>query len=985
MKYTFCEKDQLIDYEKLRKEVNAIGNKNGRSFYSAEGKRADISSDRNGFPHGLSVAIIRVLCVLLLAVYFFAGFFEAEVYADSGFKIYDYSTKKTTVYNGIVPIVTLNGNKIGDDRAKPILVNGIALLPYDIFFEKSLIAADCSYDKSKESVTISKYGKKITLTVGSKKAVVNGKTVTMSVAPMKVKYVDSGLTKILVPSRFVSENLGLGYTWYSSQRTIAIEKKTITLSYNNEAKFEYSDMQTKVTIDGVDLDLGKMPGIIVNNIAMLRAKRVFADSSIGASYSYNKSSKKITLKKDDKVLVMTIGSKIAYLNDKKIELDNAPMVVTNHETATSYVMVPGRNTATSLGYDYVWDKAAQTSRISSKNGSGSNTGNSTDKSTNGGNSGNNQAPELGDDSVYDEPGTVLAQWQADDLAYGSCSGVHELTGNVVYNTIVGQVYYASNDYIKKTNNSDTFMFVSNMPFADIVSDSNAGLINISVKNFSCVDQVFQLNESLSSTVNYITMYNNPANNEAIIQLSVIAEDYQYDISLTDDRQILYVTVYKNTVIKAVLGLDGYGDYISIYGMSPLQAEISDYTGQIHIKLPGVVNGLGEFSHEIAGARFIRHMVTTSGDNATHIILVADPGYEYFLAENGNVFTLYLKEQNYTENQPDNSSDNQPGKPSGNQSGNQTGSQTGNLPDDDEPEHNTPIADKSSFEIIIPRPANLKNSMISDEDFYHEGYFVIRLKGDYVSFYNNNKIKYTSANIKNIVVSLNKDGETEIRVYTSKLQGYRIVSDNETICVDVGDPRQIYKNIVVLDPGHGGSADGAKYFGSKEKDINLKILYTVGKKYFNSDTSKLKVYYTRYTDVDISLNDRAAFAKKVGADLFVSLHMNAVVKGAESVRGSEVFYSEKNNSPNSAGLSSKKLAEILNTSICTNLGTKNRGVKEGNLVVTAKNTVPAVLIELGFMSNKDEHALLTNEEFQDKAARVIYETLLEVFEKYPTGR
>ena len=974
MKYTFCEKHQL-DYQKYKIKADAIDNK----------KRS-------------------VLCVLLITLCFFAGFFKAEVYADSGFKIYDYSTKKTTVYNGIVPIVTLNGNKIGDDRAKPILVNGVALLPYDIVFEKSLIAADCSYDKSKESVTISKYGKRITLTVGSKKAMVNGKSVTMSVAPMKVKYVDSGLTKILVPSRFVSENLGLGYSWYSSQRTIAIEKKTITLSYNNQAKFEYSDMQTKVTIDGADLDLGKMPGIIVNNIAMLRAKRVFADSAIGATYSYNKSNKKITLKKDDKVLVMTIGSKFAYLNDKKIELDNAPILVTNHETDTSYVMVPGRNTATSLGYDYVWDKAAQTSRISSKkagssnsspdgnssnspsnnsSGSGANTGNNTGNSTNDSNSGGNQAPELGDDSVFAEPGTVLAQWQADALAYGICSGVHELTGNVVYNGVVGQVYYASNDYINRTNNSETFMFVSSMPFADITSGSNAGLINITVKNFSCVDQLYQLNNSVSSTVNYITMYNNPANNEAIIQLSVIAEDFQYDISLTDDRQILYVTVYKNTVTKTVLGLDEYGDYISIYGISPLQAEITDYTGQINIKLPSVVNGLGEFSYEVSGARFIRHMVATTSDNATHIILVADPGYEYYIAENDNVFSLSLKKQNHNGNQPDNSSGNQSGDQSGNQSGNQTGNWTDDA--DDGPELETAIVDKSSYEIIIPRPANLKKSMISDEDFYHEGYFVIRLKGDYVSFYNNNKIKYTSANIKNIAVSLNTYGETEIRVYTSKLQGYRITSDNEAICIDVGDPRQIYKNIVVLDPGHGGSADGAKYFGSKEKDINLKILYTVGKKYFNSDTSKLKVYYTRYTDVDISLNDRAAFAKKVGADLFVSLHMNAVVKGAESVRGSEVFYSNKNNSPNSSGLTSKKLAEILNTSIYTNLGTNNRGVKEGNLVVTAKNTVPAVLIELGFMSNKEEHDLLTNEEFQDKAARTIYETLLEVFEKYPTGR
>lgn len=957
MKRTFLNKNKLLR------------NKTFDNSYKSIKITADPS---NICRRDIIIRKIKLLCVMLIAACFYAGSIKYVVYADSGFKIYDYSAKKTTVYNGIVPTVTLNGEKIGDNRAKPILVNGVALLPYDIYFEKSNIAAECSYDKSKESVTISKYGVKIKLTVGSKKAVVNGKTVTMSVAPMKVKYIGSDLTKILVPSRFVSENLGLGYTWYSSQKKIAIEKKTISLSYNNGAKFEYNDLQTKVTIDGVSLDLGKMPGIIINNIAMLRAKRVFADSSIGAVYTYDKSSKKITLKKNDRVLVMTIGSKIAYLNNEKIKLNNAPVVVTNHESGTSYVMVPGRDTATNLGYDYVWDKAAQTSRISSKKSSGSNAGN-TDKGANGGNSGSDPAPELGDDRVHVEPNTILAQWQADDLAYASCSGVHEQKGSVMYNTIVGQVYYASNDYIKRTNNSDTFMFVSGMPFADISSDSKAGLINISVKNFSCTDQVYQLNDSVSGTVNYITMYNNPANNEAIIQLSVTADNYQYDISLTDDRQIMYVTVYKNTLTKAVVGMDEDGDFISIYGLSLLHAEVTDYTGQIDIKLPNVVNGLGELNYELKNARFIRYIVVTSDKNATHIKLVADPDYEYFLAENDNVFTLSLKKLNNTGSQP------------GKTPGNQSGSQSENLPDEDDSEPEPPITDKSGYEIIIPRPVNLKKSMISDEDFYLDGYFVIRLKGDYVNFYSNYKIKYTSSNIKNIAVSLNKNGETEIRVYTSKLQGYRIASDNEAICVDVGDPRQIYKNIVVLDPGHGGSANGAQYFGSKEKDLNLKILYTIGKKYFNSDPSRLKVYYTRYTDADVGLSDRAAFVKKVGADLFVSLHMNAVAEGSETVRGTEVFYSENNNSPNSAGFTSSTLAQMLVTNLCANLGTNNRGVKTETYTVINKNTVPAVLIELGFISNKNEHALLTDEKIQDKAAKTIYETLLEVFEKYPTGR
>jgi N-acetylmuramoyl-L-alanine amidase len=937
---------------------------------------------------------ILILSLLLSFIYLFSGFHENNVYAASGFKLYDYATKKTTVYSGIVPIVTLNGEKIGDDRAKGILINGIALLPYDTFFEASAIAADCTYNKDKGCITISKYGNKISMTIGSKKASVNGKTVTLSVAPMKVKYPASGLTKVLVPSRFVAEAIGLDYTWYSNSRTIAIEKKTISLSYDKAGKFEYSDLQTKVTIDGKNLDLGKMPGLLVNNIAMLRVKKVFADSVIGADYSYNKSNKKITLIKDNKTLVMTVGSKTAYLNNKKVNLDNAPMVVTNHETGIAFVMVPGRNTATYLGCNYVWDKAFSTSRISTKKdstapnsdsdnntGENNNTDNNTDNNTNSnsgnGNTGsNNTAPELGDDGVYTEPGTVIKDWKADALTYGRSSEVHELNSGINYTGTVGQVYYASHEYINKKNNSDTFMFVSSVPFGNITSENSNGLIRITIKNLSCTDQVYQLNGTDSSVVNTITMHNLPNNYEAGIELNVIPEDYQYDLKLTADKQTLYITVYKNIVTSAVIGMNEDGDYLTISGLIPFQAEVTDNSGQINITLPKTVNGLGELNSEITGTRYIRHMLVSASADATHIQIIANPGYEYYFIENGNEYSLSFRPQD-SGNEPDTGNDGADSGNDGDDTGND-GSDTGN----GEPEK--PITDKSSYEIIIPRPQNLSKSMITDEDFYLKSYFVIRLKGDYTEFYKNNRIKHSSNTIKEVTVSLNAHGETEIKIVTTKLQGYKLATDSEAICVNMGDPGDIYKNIVVLDPGHGGAANGAQYFGIKEKDINLKILYTLGKKYFNSDTSKLKVYYTRVNDVDMPLSDRAAFVKKVDADLFVSLHMNAA-EGAPNARGSEVFYSVKNNSPNSAGLRSQNLAELLNTKLHTALGTNDRGVKTENYTVIYKNTVPAVLIELGFLSNKEDNALLTNETFQDKTAKTIYETLLEVFKKYPAGK
>jgi len=162
-----------------------------------------------------------------------------------------------------------------------------------------------------------------------------------------------------------------------------------------------------------------------------------------------------------------------------------------------------------------------------------------------------------------------------------------------------------------------------------------------------------------------------------------------------------------------------------------------------------------------------------------------------------------------------------------------------------------------------------------------------------------------------------------------------------------------------------------------------MLYTIGRKYFDSDTSKIKAYYTRVTDKDVDLYDRAAFAKEVGAGLFVSLHMNAST--SKSANGTEVYYSSSNNDKNRAGLSSSRLATLLVNNLSTVLGTSKRGTNTAKFVVVHRNTVPAVLIELGFMSNQNDFNKISNASYQETVAKTIYETLCDVFDQYPTGR
>ncbi len=882
---------------------------------------------------GILVAALLIVCLP-----------AEETLAASGLKLYNYATKQQTVYKDKQVKVTYNGKKISVDSTPGILVNGIALVSYKDIFANSAIKANCVYDKSKGTVTISKSGTTIVLTIGSKKATVNGKSVTMSVAPAKYKFVATGVTKILVPSRFVCETFGFGYTWNSSTSTVSIVNASATaslsLSYDSGKKFDYSGTQGAVTVDGKQVSLGNMPSIINNNTAMLRAKRVFADSPIQADYTYDKNSKTVTLQKNGRVLVMTIGSSTGYLNGTAIKLDRAPMIIYNYETKASYVMVPGNNTANSLGYDYVWNNGTRTSIITSKNIS---TKPEED----------NNAPELGD-SGSNNTGLILSEWSVPAENFAKSSGIYALNEGLSQEADGGVIFFATRDYTNTSQNAETYMLMATTPFGEVISSRTGQQIRLTAGNKQCSEYTYQIYGSSGNYINSITTANRPENGSSEIEFNVLPLNYSYDISLSEDRLTLFVTVYVNSITGVTVGTNDQGDYLTLTGLEPLTVNLADQNGTLLLELPYTANGVGSQNSYMEGAKYLNLLYSSDFPDKTQIILGLNGTCKYTVTQEGSQYTIFLH----------NISEQPPVTPP-------------------PVEEDTVITDKSKYEIIIPKPSGISKTKITDYDDYYNNRFSIKLPGDYTAYLSQYPVTANSKVIKDISVFLNSSNETEIRITTTKLQGYEYVTDKDNIYIHIGNPRDIYPNIVILDPGHGGPASGAQYFGTKEKDFNLKMLYELGKNYFNSDPSKLKVYYTRMSDVDLTLAERAAYASKMGADLFVSLHMNAST--ASSAYGTEVYYSNNNNSPNSAGLTSKKLAEIFVKKLTDGLGTLNRGAKAEKYTVVHKNTVPAVLIELGFMSNKNDFAKLSDPVFQDKAVRIIYETMLQVFEQYPTGR
>lgn len=172
--------------------------------------------------------------------------------------------------------------------------------------------------------------------------------------------------------------------------------------------------------------------------------------------------------------------------------------------------------------------------------------------------------------------------------------------------------------------------------------------------------------------------------------------------------------------------------------------------------------------------------------------------------------------------------------------------------------------------------------------------------------------------------------------------------------------------VVIDAGHGNHDPGTTgVSNTKEKDFNLSValkLQALLKK-----ESNIEVFLTRENDTYLTLDERAEFANTLQADIFISIHANSVLN-APNANGTETYYYHDY---------SKDLAAIIHKNLLLGTGLADRKVKTAGFVVIKKTTMPAVLIEAGFLSNVgDEKAL-----FNDSTQKRIAESLLAGIKEY----
>ena len=237
-----------------------------------------------------------------------------------------------------------------------------------------------------------------------------------------------------------------------------------------------------------------------------------------------------------------------------------------------------------------------------------------------------------------------------------------------------------------------------------------------------------------------------------------------------------------------------------------------------------------------------------------------------------------------------------------------------------------------------------------------------------------------------------------------------------------------KFVLVIDAGHGGKDAGCVGKVSKEKTLTLRYALAFGK-IVERNCPDVKVIYTRTSDRFLELWQRAEIANKNKADLFVSVHINAVAKGSSvhgyqtyalgrgettgkkgiqenlevAKRENSVIYMEKDyqqryqgfdNSPESNIMfefiqdknmeRSVELARLFQKSICAATGRLDKGAHQNNLAVLRLTSMPACLMELGFISNPDEELFMNAESSTDRYARGFLKAFISYKNKYFDG-
>ena len=418
---------------------------------------------------------------------------------------------------------------------------------------------------------------------------------------------------------------------------------------------------------------------------------------------------------------------------------------------------------------------------------------------------------------------------------------------------------------------------------------------------------------------------------------------EYSISLSADRKALTVSFSQTFVTDVLFATDGYADTVTVFGTGAPVVHLvpQNNPDRIEILIANAIMRANVDEHH-AGA-YVNRITTSQREGRIGCVearVDSFSSYEIEYSPNAatvRFFASTLRNINY------------------------------------EPLRRS---------IILPKSSGLSMdaAMIRHTNDYLNNRYTLTLPVDAARIIGQGELITNDYYVKSVLVSQDPAGFTQLVVNEARANAYAVSEDAENYYIDIRLPREVAPHIVVLDPGHGGSDPGTITGGAREKDINLSIVKKV-MDLFNGHPSII-AYSTRLSDVSMTREDRAAFANAIG-DLFVSVHCNSVARDT-APNGIETWYHPHENDA-ALGFSCRQFAEIMNRNLVNHLQSNNRGLKSDEIVVLVETTMPAVLLEVGFLSNPAEFVRLNDETYQWLIAQAIYRGINEAFSVYSPRR
>lgn len=704
---------------------------------------------------------------------------------------------------------------------------------------------------------------------------------------------------------------------------------SIILANNSFADIRQEPIKLKVNQAIVNTDV---PPVIIDGSVLVPARTVFEE--VGAIVLWIKETQEIFITLNNSILILKVDSNTADLNGSTKIMDVPPKIINNS------VMIPLRFVAEALNFKIGWNERERIASVDS-----------TPQEI--------VMPETNSDITQTAP--IETPTQKEPLN----TPIQGSNGEIVR-------FKANNTYASNNSNNTPIIQETN-PTVDIISVDlpkvgneifkigasgrisavTYGMLQDPIRLYIDIENSnSKLDANISSTgSNVVTAIRTAQQAEKVSRIVFdVPSGQNYDVYLSEDRTNVNVE-FKPIGVGEITFQNIVGqDIINIYTNGIFKPIITQSSNPniITIDVPNSISTIGQNTVNVAGNMISVLRTSQFDSNTVRLILDTKKLVDYEVSSNELCTTIKITEPTYK---------------------------------------NISYENNNSPTIVLKKDSNynIDINSITHSDKYLEGYYKIILPNDYSNLFGYGEYKINDTYLKSVSIK-NNNGITEFSFNQKDVYAYMITEDAQNIYINVLNPKQVYKNIVVIDAGHGGEAPGNVNNGLTEKVITLDVsnrLYLL----LEADPN-IKAYATRTTDVNTPWLERTGLPNHL-ADMFVSIHCNSLASSSKnytSVSGVQVLHP---NPSDSRGAMSEQMALIFRETVSTKLGIPIRPADQTigyDKWVLRKTTIPACLIEMGFLTNAVDAAKLASADGRQAAAQGIYEGIKKAFSTLiQTGR